>query len=86
MKKAQKKLAVTLLIILLLILNLTLVTAVSAQSQGKIQNEFLELVNAERTSLGKTPLLLLLLQADVLMQALIKLGLSLQSQRFWRLA
>jgi uncharacterized protein YkwD len=55
METAQRKRTVTLLTLLILISNLTILTAVSAQAQGNIQNEFLELVNAERASLGKTP-------------------------------
>jgi uncharacterized protein YkwD len=58
MERVQRKLAVTLLILaLVMVSGLTCLALVSAQAQGNIQNEFLALVNAERASLGKTPLI-----------------------------
>ncbi len=57
MSAAQRKLAITTLILALVaVSSLTILASSSAQAQGSIQNDFLALVNAERASLGKTPL------------------------------
>ncbi len=57
MKAATNKLAAALLIIALTCITSPIFTAVSsAQTSGNLQSDFLALVNAERASLGKTPL------------------------------
>ncbi len=57
MRAAQRKLAITTLILALVTVStITILASSSAQAQGNIQNEFIALVNAERASLGKTPL------------------------------
>ena len=57
MRAAQRKLAVTtLMLALIAVSSLTILVSSSAQAQGSIQNEFLALVNAERANLGKAPL------------------------------
>jgi uncharacterized protein YkwD len=58
MNAVHRKLAVTTLILALVtISSLTVFASTLAQAQGNIQTEFLSLVNAERASLGKAPLI-----------------------------
>jgi len=57
MRAANNKLAAALIIIALVSIVIPLfISSTSAQTQGNIQSDFLALVNAERASLGKTPL------------------------------
>lgn len=57
MKTAQRNLAVIVLILVLVAVSSFLnSSSLQAQTQGTIQNGFLALVNAERASLGKAPL------------------------------
>jgi uncharacterized protein YkwD len=57
MKEVHRKLVViTLILALAAVSGLTIFASTMAQAQGNIQTEFLALVNAERASLGKAPL------------------------------
>jgi uncharacterized protein YkwD len=57
MKTAQRNLAMVMLILALVaVSSLIVIASTLVQAQGNIQNEFLALVNDERASLGKAPL------------------------------